>query len=54
MLANNSNMKSILVLTGEGIKSLTDARQTWNEMRPTHIAEDSIDAVNKIILFHSK
>lgn len=54
LLANNSNMKSILVLTGEGIKSLTDSRQLWSEMRPTHIAEDSLDAVNKIVLFHSK
>lgn len=54
LLAKNSNMKSILVLTGEGIESLAASRRLWGETNPTHIAEDSLDAVNKIILFHRK
>lgn len=49
LLAKNADMKSVLVLTGEGIESLTKKRHLWNEMKPTHIAEDCLDAVDKIV-----
>lgn len=51
MLAYQLQLKSILVLTGEGIRSLTDQRNAWSETSPTHIAENSLDAINKIIGF---
>lgn len=51
MLAKNSNIRSILVLTGDGIKSLTDYRHLWNETKPTHIAENSLDAIEKILRY---
>lgn len=49
LLAKNADMKSVLVLTGEGIESLTKKRHLWNEMKPAHIAEDCLDAVDKIV-----
>lgn len=49
LLAKNSGMKSVLVLTGEGVDSLTNKRSLWNEMEPTHIADDCLDAIEKII-----
>ena len=49
LLAKNSDMKSVLVLTGEGIESLTKNRHLWNETKPTHIAEDCLDAIEKIL-----
>lgn len=49
VLAKNAGVKSILVLTGEGIESLTKNRALWSETKPTHIAENSLDAVSKII-----
>lgn len=52
LLAKNAKMKSVLVLTGGGIDSLTNERHLWQVTQPTHIAEDSLDAVNKIIKYH--
>lgn len=39
----------MLVLTGEGIKSLTESKNLWDEIKPTHIAENSLDAVEKLL-----
>lgn len=52
MLAKKANMKSVLVLTGGGVESLTDNRHLWRETNPTYIAEDSLDAANKIVKYH--
>lgn len=51
LLAKNLEMGSVLVLTGEGIKSLTESRYLWSETKPTHIAENCMDAIEKIIEF---
>lgn len=52
LLAKNAQMRSILVLTGDGVRSLTEGRKEWQEARPTHIARNSLDAVDKIIQSH--
>jgi len=49
MLAENLSMKSILVLTGEGQRSLKELRHLWIDTEPTYIAEDSLDAINKVL-----
>lgn len=51
MLAKNADIKSVLLLTGEGITSLTENRNLRDEAKPTFIAEKSVDAVNKIIKY---
>lgn len=48
LLARNARMKSILVLTGEGTESLTTTRDLWKEAKPTYVAENSLDAIDKI------
>ena len=49
LLAHRIQLRSILVLTGEGIRSLHDQRMAWSGSSPTSIAENCLDAVNKII-----
>lgn len=49
LLAHRLQLRSILVLTGEGIRSLHNQRMAWFETSPTSIAENCLDAVNKII-----
>ena len=51
MLAKNAGLESVLVLTGGGISSLTDNRQLWIETKSTFIAENSLEAVNKIVAY---
>ncbi|MFL2101492.1 HAD hydrolase-like protein [Desemzia sp. FAM 23991] len=51
MLAKNADMKSVLVLTGVGIESLSKKRHLWSKAKPTHIAEDCLDAVDKIVSY---
>lgn len=49
LLAHKAGAKSVLVLTGEGINSITETRNLWDRMKPTYIAENSLDAIEKII-----
>lgn len=51
MLANNVHMNLVLVLTGEGMDSLSINRDLWSDVNLTHIAEDSLDAINRIIQY---
>ncbi len=51
MLAKNAGINSVLLLTGEGIDSLTKYRHLWSETKPTFIAENSLDAINKIHMY---
>lgn len=51
MLAKHLHTKSVLVLTGEGINSLTQSRHLWRDTKPTHIAENNLDAVNKVLTY---
>ena len=51
LLAKNADIKSVLVLTGEGIESLSKKRHLWSETSPTHIAEDCLDAVDEIVIY---
>lgn len=39
VLAKNTGMNSVLVLTGGGIDSLIKNRHLWREVEPTHIDE---------------
>lgn len=49
LLARNARMKSVLVLTGDGIRSLTTGRSDWQEAVPTYIAENCLVAVESIL-----
>lgn len=52
LLAQNAQIKSVLVLTGDGVRSLTTGRGDWQETVPTHLAENCLDAVEKIIAYN--
>ncbi len=39
----------ILVMTGWGISSLTDHRQSWKDVEPDYIAENLLEAVKWIL-----
>lgn len=45
VLAKNTGLNSILVLTGENVNSLMVARENWQDAQPTHIAKDCLDAL---------
>lgn len=48
LLANNINSKSILVLTGVGVGSMNEYRHTWDQMEPTYVCDNILEAA-KII-----
>lgn len=51
LLAKNAGIKSILALFGEGTEGLTTNRDLWKETKPPYIAEESLDAINKIVQY---
>lgn len=49
ILAKNISAKAILVLTGVGMESLNEYRDTWSEVEPDFIAENILEAVKWVI-----
>lgn len=49
ILANNLDAKGILVLTGVGKGSLNEYRDTWKDIEPYFIAENVLEAANRIV-----
>ena len=49
ILANNVGAKSVLVLTGVGKASLNEFRYTWQDVQPTHISENLLEAAKWIV-----
>ncbi len=47
VLAKDAGMNNILLLTGEGSKSLNENRHLWSVTEPKSIAENSLIAVDK-------
>lgn len=48
MLASNIGAKGILVLTGVGKGSLNEFRHTWKDVEPYFVAQNILDAVERI------
>lgn len=51
ILAHNCGAMGVLVLTGEGQESLKDTEKNWKQRGPKLIAENSYDAVKKIVAY---
>lgn len=51
ILAHNCGLVGVLVLTGEGKQSLRDNRKNWKQYSPEIIAENSYDAIKKIVAY---
>jgi histidinol-phosphate phosphatase family protein len=49
VLAKNIGSKAVLVLTGVGVGSLNEFRDTWKDVEPDHIAENVAGAADYII-----
>lgn len=49
ILANNVGAKSVLVLTGVGKASLNEFRYTWQDIQPTHISENLLEAAKWVV-----
>ena len=49
VLANNVGAKSVLVLTGVGKASLNEFRDTWQDIEPTHISENLLEAAKWVV-----
>ena len=49
LAAHSVGATKILVLTGWGISSLTDHRQSWKDVEPDYIAENLLEAVKWIL-----
>jgi len=49
VMAKNAGVKGILVLTGGGLGSLNEFRDTWKEYEADYIAENALRAVEWII-----
>ncbi|MCC5894719.1 MAG: HAD-IIIA family hydrolase [Alkalibacterium sp.] len=50
LLAYETGIKGVLVLTGEGKESVTTDREYWKECTPHLVAESVLDAIDKICL----
>ena len=48
VMAHHAGAKSILVLTGAGVGSLNEFRETWKDYEADYIADNVLEAVKSI------